>query len=82
MSVQCVQHLVICCLDCIITVAAVDIKPNLQRVSDAEQAGLSLLTTVMIWFLDRQVLAKSVDPYQQSDQRLHCFPFCLHILDA
>ena len=34
-------------------------------------------------FLDRQVWANSVDSDQeQSDQGLHCLPFCLHLLDA
>ena len=29
------------------------------------------------WYLDGQMLANK----EQSDQRLHCLPFCLHLLD-
>ena len=33
-------------------------------------------------FSDSQVQAKNVDPDEQSDQGLHCLPFCLHLFDA
>ena len=35
-------------------------------------------------FSDRQTWANSADPdlEEQSDQCLHCLPFCLHVLDA
>ena len=35
-----------------------------------------------IKFSDRHAWANSADPDQQSDQCLHCLPFCLHCLDS
>ena len=33
-------------------------------------------------FSDRYAWANSADPEEQSDQGLHCLPFCLHRLDS
>ena len=55
----------------------------------AQILGSKMKVFIMLFkFSDRQIWANSVDPdhtaprlKEQSDQGLHCLPFCLHLLD-